>query len=48
MRPCTQEAVNWCEAMIDPTCQESVKRKAMMLAFSKHNELMAEAQDGKG
>lgn len=80
MRPCTQEAVNWCKAMVDPTCevrlcvyvksiqrkyflliqfllivvtyklvcQVDAKRKAMLLAFSKHNKLMAEAQEGKG
>uniref|UniRef100_A0A7N8Y5C0 Carnitine O-octanoyltransferase n=1 Tax=Mastacembelus armatus TaxID=205130 RepID=A0A7N8Y5C0_9TELE len=47
MRPCTQEALNWCKAMMDPTCNNG-KRKAMLLAFSKHNILMAEAQDGKG
>ncbi|KAM6936125.1 peroxisomal carnitine O-octanoyltransferase [Lycodopsis pacificus] len=48
MRPCTQEAVNWCEAMMDPTCDVAAKRKAMLLAFNKHNELMAEALEGKG
>ncbi|XP_071759425.2 peroxisomal carnitine O-octanoyltransferase isoform X1 [Centroberyx gerrardi] len=50
MRPCTQEAVNWCQAMLDPTCSVSAdaKRKALLLAFNKHNKLMAEAQDGKG
>lgn len=24
MRPCTQEAVHWCKAMIDPTCEVTV------------------------
>ncbi|XP_047454810.1 peroxisomal carnitine O-octanoyltransferase [Mugil cephalus] len=48
MRPCTQEAVNWCKAMTDPTCDASSKRKAMLQAFSKHNTLMADAQEGKG
>ncbi|XP_053183524.1 peroxisomal carnitine O-octanoyltransferase [Scomber japonicus] len=48
MRPCTQEAVKWCEAMTDPKCDVNVKRKAMLLAFNKHNKLMAEAQEGKG
>uniref|UniRef100_A0A673AS02 Peroxisomal carnitine O-octanoyltransferase n=1 Tax=Sphaeramia orbicularis TaxID=375764 RepID=A0A673AS02_9TELE len=46
MRPCTLEALNWCKAMTDPTCD--VSRKAMLLAFKKHNKLMAEAQEGKG
>uniref|UniRef100_A0A8C2X403 Peroxisomal carnitine O-octanoyltransferase n=1 Tax=Cyclopterus lumpus TaxID=8103 RepID=A0A8C2X403_CYCLU len=48
MRPCTQEAVNWCNAMMDPTCDVDTKRKAMMLALVKHNTLMAEAEKGKG
>ncbi|XP_028983744.1 peroxisomal carnitine O-octanoyltransferase-like isoform X1 [Betta splendens] len=48
MRPCTQEAVNWCKAMMDPTCEVDFKRKAMLVAFNKHNKLMSEAQDGKG
>lgn len=48
MRPCTQEAVNWCEAMMDPTCDVAAKRKAMLLAFNKHNKLMAEALEGRG
>ncbi|XP_034030719.1 peroxisomal carnitine O-octanoyltransferase [Thalassophryne amazonica] len=48
MRPCTQEAVNWCQAMMDSTRTVDAKRSAMLLAFNKHNKLMAEAQDGKG
>lgn len=48
MRPCTQEAVNWCKAMMDPTCDADTKRKAMLQAFTKHNKLMGEAQEGKG
>ena len=24
MRPCTQEAVNWCKTMMDPACDVSV------------------------
>ncbi|CAK6960680.1 peroxisomal carnitine O-octanoyltransferase [Scomber scombrus] len=48
MRPCTQEAGKWCEAMTDPKCDVNVKRKAMLLAFNKHNKLMAEAQEGNG
>uniref|UniRef100_A0A671UQQ4 Peroxisomal carnitine O-octanoyltransferase n=1 Tax=Sparus aurata TaxID=8175 RepID=A0A671UQQ4_SPAAU len=46
MRPCTKEAVDWCAVMMDPT--SNVSRKAMQLAFNKHNKLMAEAQEGKG
>lgn len=29
-------------------CQVDAKRKAMLLAFNKHNKLMFEAQEGKG
>uniref|UniRef100_A0A4W5JP12 Carnitine O-octanoyltransferase n=1 Tax=Hucho hucho TaxID=62062 RepID=A0A4W5JP12_9TELE len=46
MRPCTLEAQNWCHTMLLPTA--SVRRKALLLAFNKHNKLMAEAQNGKG
>lgn len=28
--------------------QAEAKRKALLLAFNKHNKLMAEAQNGKG
>lgn len=48
MRPCTTEALNWCKAMMEPTCDVGAKRKAMLLAFEKHNKLMAEAQEGTG
>ncbi|XP_068611832.1 peroxisomal carnitine O-octanoyltransferase [Brachionichthys hirsutus] len=48
MRPCTMEAVSWCIAMLDPACDANTKRKAMQLAFDKHNKLMAEAQEGNG
>nr|XP_033945490.1 peroxisomal carnitine O-octanoyltransferase isoform X3 [Pseudochaenichthys georgianus] len=48
MRPCTQEAVNWCKAMMDPSCDAGSRRKAMLAAFNMHNNLMVEAQDGQG
>lgn len=48
MRPCTSEALDWCKAMLDPTCDSNSRRKAMLSAFNKHNKLMAEAQEGKG
>ncbi|KAM3614448.1 uncharacterized protein V6R79_014547 [Siganus canaliculatus] len=48
MRPCTMEAVNWCKAMLDPSCDANSRRKAMQLAFHKHNKLMAEAQEANG
>lgn len=48
MRPCTLEAQNWCKAMLDPNISADTKRKAMLVAFDKHNKLMSEAQNGKG
>ncbi|KAK7886788.1 hypothetical protein WMY93_026409 [Mugilogobius chulae] len=48
MRPSTSEAVEWCQAMLSPTCDAQTKRKAMLSAFNKHNKLMEEAQEGKG
>uniref|UniRef100_A0A8C7RSC1 Peroxisomal carnitine O-octanoyltransferase n=1 Tax=Oncorhynchus mykiss TaxID=8022 RepID=A0A8C7RSC1_ONCMY len=48
MRPCTLEAQNWCHTMLLPAASVSVRRKALLLAFNKHNKLMAEAQNGKG
>uniref|UniRef100_A0A8C7RW52 Carnitine O-octanoyltransferase n=1 Tax=Oncorhynchus mykiss TaxID=8022 RepID=A0A8C7RW52_ONCMY len=48
MRPCTLEAQNWCHTMLLPAASAEAKRKALLLAFNKHNKLMAEAQNGKG
>ncbi|XP_034553326.1 peroxisomal carnitine O-octanoyltransferase [Notolabrus celidotus] len=48
MRPCTVESVDWCKVMMDPTCNISDRRRAMMRAFLKHNKLMGEAQEGQG
>ncbi|KAK6326907.1 hypothetical protein J4Q44_G00025520 [Coregonus suidteri] len=48
MRPCTLEAQNWCRIMLNPAASAEAKRKALLLAFNKHNKLMAEAQNGKG
>ncbi|XP_045081942.1 peroxisomal carnitine O-octanoyltransferase-like [Coregonus clupeaformis] len=48
MRPCTLEAQNWCRIMLNPVASAEAKRKALLLAFNKHNKLMAEAQNGKG
>uniref|UniRef100_A0A8C9T1G5 Peroxisomal carnitine O-octanoyltransferase n=1 Tax=Scleropages formosus TaxID=113540 RepID=A0A8C9T1G5_SCLFO len=46
MRSCTLEAQHWCRSMLDPTMD--TKRKRMEAAFSKHNQLMADAQNGRG
>ncbi|CAL9705763.1 unnamed protein product [Knipowitschia caucasica] len=48
MRPSTSEARDWCKAMLDPHCDMNTQRKLMLSAFDKHNQLMAEAQEGKG
>ncbi|KAJ8353930.1 hypothetical protein SKAU_G00214970 [Synaphobranchus kaupii] len=48
MRPCTLEAQQWCQAMLDPALNVETKRKMLLAAFSKHNTLMGEAQKGKG
>uniref|UniRef100_A0A674D2B7 Peroxisomal carnitine O-octanoyltransferase n=1 Tax=Salmo trutta TaxID=8032 RepID=A0A674D2B7_SALTR len=47
MRPCTLEAQNWCHTMLLPAASLHTL-KALLLAFNKHNKLMAEAQNGKG
>ncbi|XP_061572808.1 peroxisomal carnitine O-octanoyltransferase [Cololabis saira] len=48
MRPCSQEAVDGCKAMVDPMCDMNARKKALQLAFNKHNKLMSEAQEGNG
>ncbi|XP_046906153.1 peroxisomal carnitine O-octanoyltransferase isoform X1 [Hypomesus transpacificus] len=48
MRPCTLEAQQWCRAMLNPAVTDSARRRALELAFNKHNSLMADAQNGKG
>ncbi|KAI1885482.1 hypothetical protein AGOR_G00204150 [Albula goreensis] len=48
MRPCTLEAQQWCQAMVDPAIAVETKRKRLLAAFAKHNKLMGEAQNGKG
>uniref|UniRef100_A0A3Q1H7X1 Peroxisomal carnitine O-octanoyltransferase n=1 Tax=Anabas testudineus TaxID=64144 RepID=A0A3Q1H7X1_ANATE len=35
MRPCTQEAVNWCKAMMDPTCELN-KRENIMRTITRN------------
>lgn len=48
MRPCTVEAVEWCQSMINPSSSPQERRQRMLRAFSKHNQLMKECQNGKG
>ncbi|KAM9436607.1 peroxisomal carnitine O-octanoyltransferase [Clarias gariepinus] len=48
MRPCTVEAIHWCKVMLNPSATTEEKRQALLQAFSKHNKLMHEAQNGKG
>ncbi|KAJ8291015.1 hypothetical protein GJAV_G00020430 [Gymnothorax javanicus] len=48
MRPCTLEAQQWCQTMLDPTAKDETKRARLLTAFSKHNKLMREASQGQG
>ncbi|XP_076869036.1 peroxisomal carnitine O-octanoyltransferase isoform X2 [Brachyhypopomus gauderio] len=48
MRPCTTEVQHWCRLMLSPTASAEEKRRALFVAASKHNQLMGEAQNGKG
>lgn len=48
MRPCTMEAQHWCRTMLNPAATVEEKKQALNAAFSKHNKLMGEAQNGKG
>ncbi|KAK6490777.1 peroxisomal carnitine O-octanoyltransferase [Huso huso] len=48
MRPCTEESVEWCKAMLDPTLNTEKRRQRLLSAVAKHNTLMNEAQNGKG
>ncbi|KAM6201358.1 peroxisomal carnitine O-octanoyltransferase isoform 2-T2 [Rhynchocyon petersi] len=48
MRPCTMEAVRWCQSMQDPSASLQERRQRMLQAFAKHNKLMKECSAGKG
>ncbi|XP_066501757.1 peroxisomal carnitine O-octanoyltransferase [Hoplias malabaricus] len=48
MRPCTVEAQQWCQIMLNRSASVEKKREALLAAFNKHNKLMDEAQKGKG
>ncbi|XP_029444668.1 peroxisomal carnitine O-octanoyltransferase [Rhinatrema bivittatum] len=48
MRSCTAEAVEWCQAMLDPAYIPHERKELMLKAFAKHNKLMADNQNGKG
>ncbi|XP_030055676.1 peroxisomal carnitine O-octanoyltransferase isoform X2 [Microcaecilia unicolor] len=48
MRSCTIEAVEWCQAMLDPAVTPHKRQQLMLKAFERHNKLMSENQNGKG
>ncbi|XP_069504492.1 peroxisomal carnitine O-octanoyltransferase isoform X2 [Ambystoma mexicanum] len=48
MRPCTVEAVEWCQSMTNPSSSLRQRQQLMLRAFAKHNKLMNECQNGKG
>ncbi|KAJ8313601.1 hypothetical protein KUTeg_008162, partial [Tegillarca granosa] len=47
MRPCTEEAIEWSKAMLDPKTSMETKRTLYLKAANKHNKLMAEAQQNQ-
>ncbi|XP_078091192.1 peroxisomal carnitine O-octanoyltransferase isoform X1 [Mustelus asterias] len=48
MRPCTVEAVEWCQAMLDPAASNMKRQQLMMKSFAKHHKLMTDCQNGRG
>ncbi|KAM4689061.1 peroxisomal carnitine O-octanoyltransferase [Discoglossus pictus] len=48
MRPCTVEAINWCQSMLDPSSTVVQRQELMLKAFARHNKMMKEFQQGKG
>ncbi|XP_058534087.1 peroxisomal carnitine O-octanoyltransferase [Ochotona princeps] len=48
MRPCTVEAVRWCQSMQDPSASLPERQQKMLQAFAKHNKMMKECSAGKG
>ncbi|NXM54043.1 OCTC octanoyltransferase, partial [Illadopsis cleaveri] len=48
IRPCTVEAVEWCESMLDPSESNYQRLQLMHKAFAKHNKMRKECENGKG
>lgn len=48
LRPCTTEAVRWCQSMQDPSASLLERQQKMLQAFAKHNKMMKECSSGKG
>ncbi|XP_006031764.1 peroxisomal carnitine O-octanoyltransferase isoform X1 [Alligator sinensis] len=48
MRPCTVEAVEWCQSMLNPNSSPHERLQLMLKAFAKHNKQRKECETGKG
>nr|XP_051696109.1 peroxisomal carnitine O-octanoyltransferase isoform X1 [Oryctolagus cuniculus]XP_051696110.1 peroxisomal carnitine O-octanoyltransferase isoform X1 [Oryctolagus cuniculus]XP_051696113.1 peroxisomal carnitine O-octanoyltransferase isoform X1 [Oryctolagus cuniculus] len=48
LRPCTTEAVRWCQSMQDPSASLLERQQKMLEAFAKHNKMMKECSSGRG
>ncbi|XP_054420077.1 peroxisomal carnitine O-octanoyltransferase isoform X2 [Pteronotus mesoamericanus] len=48
VRPCTVEAVRWCQSMQDPSASLLERQQKMLQAFAKHNKMMKDCSTGKG
>ncbi|XP_070566738.1 peroxisomal carnitine O-octanoyltransferase-like [Ptychodera flava] len=48
VRPCTQEAVEWCRAMLDPNAPASTKLQLFQKSVEKHNQLMFDCLNAQG
>ncbi|XP_038078103.1 peroxisomal carnitine O-octanoyltransferase-like isoform X2 [Patiria miniata] len=48
LRVCTSEAVEWCQAMLDPSKSMSERRALFLVAIRKHDENMTEAANAEG
>uniref|UniRef100_A0A5F9D9C2 Peroxisomal carnitine O-octanoyltransferase n=1 Tax=Oryctolagus cuniculus TaxID=9986 RepID=A0A5F9D9C2_RABIT len=48
LRPCTTEAVRWCQFMQDPSASLLERQQKMLEAFAKHNKMMKECSSGRG
>ncbi|XP_036614976.1 peroxisomal carnitine O-octanoyltransferase [Trichosurus vulpecula] len=48
VRSCSLEAVEWCQAMEDPSAGLHKRQQKMLQAFAKHGKMMKECSSGKG
>ncbi|XP_036922025.1 peroxisomal carnitine O-octanoyltransferase [Sturnira hondurensis] len=48
VRPCTVEAVRWCQSMEEPSASLHEQQEKMLQAFAKHDKMMKDCSTGKG